>query len=370
MEARCRLFLRVLEAVTHAHRNLIVHRDLKPANIFVKSDGTPRLLDFGVAKLLGVRPGCRASTTLLAAIHPSICKPRAGQGFPVTTAVDIYSLGAVFYEMLVRRRAQSIKSPSTSEIERVVCHTHVPPPSTFAPGLDADLDNIVLMAMRKDPAGRYQSVDQFAEDVRRHLSGRAVLARQDSFWYRTRKFAARNRFQIAAAGLIFASLIAGLGFTLSEMRAAQSARRLAEAQRGVAQQESARAEAGFRQAEIARAGEARERLNAERRLSELIGIADKTLFDIHDAVARLPGATEARKVMVRTTLDYLESIEKENGLDDRLRLSLGAAYSRIAAIQGEPLHPNLGDIKGAQVNYRKAEVLLAPYTRAAKTTRK
>jgi tetratricopeptide (TPR) repeat protein len=368
VKARCRLFLRVLEAVAHAHRNLVVHGDLKPPNIFVKDDGTPRLLDFGVAKLLEPSPIGAASTTLLPRpLTPEYSSPEQIYGLPVTTAVDIYSLGAVFYEMLTGRRAQAMQSFSAGEIERVVCRTDVPPPSHLARGLDADLDNIVLMAMRKDPARRYQSVDQFAEDVRRYLSGRAVLARQDSFWYRTRKFAGRNRFQIAAAGLIFASLVTALGLTLAQMRVAQSARQTAEAERTIAQRERARAEAGFRQAETARAqaetasaAEALQRRNAERRLTELIGIADKTLFDIHDAVARLPGAVEARQVMVKTTIEYLESIQRENGLDDRLRLSLGTAYSRIAAIQGEPLHPSLGDAKGAQVSYRKAEALLAP----------
>ena len=372
---RCRLFLRVLEAVAHAHRNLVVHRDLKPANIFVKSDETPRLLDFGVAKLLEADAAATVSTTFFQRpLTPEYASPEQVYGLPVTTAVDIYALGAIFFEMLTGHRAQSMRSPSPSEIERVVCHTDVSPPSLFAPGLDADLDNIVLMAMRKDPSRRYRSVDELAEDVRRYLNGRPVLARQDSFWYRTRKFAARNRLQIAAAGLIFAGLVAALAITLAQMRVAQSARQTAETQRGVAQsalqtaeaqravaqQERARAEAGFRQAETARADEALQRRNAEQRLTQLIGIADKTLFDIHDVVARLPGATEAMQMMVKTTLEYLESIQKENGLDDRLRLSLGAAYTRIAAIQGEPLHPSLGDVKGAEVNYKKAEALLAP----------
>jgi tetratricopeptide (TPR) repeat protein len=365
-EACCRLFLRVLDAVAHAHRNLVVHRDLKPANIFVKSDGTPKLLDFGVAKLLE-GDAAAAVTSLDRPFTPQYACPEQVRGFPVTTAVDIYALGAILYEMLTNRRAQAIESLSPSEIERVVCHTEVPRPSLSAPGLDADLDNIVLMAMRKEPARRYQSVDQLAEDVRRYLDGRAILARQDSLWYRTRKFARRNRFQIAAAALIFISLVAALVVTLAQTRAAQSAQRAADLQRRVsdkerarAEQEKTRAEAGFRQAEVARADEAQQRLHAEKSLTQLIGIADKTLFDIHDAVARLPGATEARRVMVKTTLDYLESIQKENGLDDRLRLALGAGYSRIAAIQGEPLRPSLGDAAGALVSYRKAEAMLEP----------
>lgn len=368
IKARCRLFLRVLEAVAHAHRNLVVHRDLKPANIFVKSDENPKLLDFGVAKLLAADAGAGVTLTVLnRPFTPEYASPEQVQGFPVTTAVDIYSLGAVFYEMLTGLRAQRIESVSPSEIERVVCHTEVTRPSLLAPGLDADLDNIVLMAMRKEPARRYQSVDQFADDIHRYLSGRAVMARQDSFWYRTRKFVGRNRFQISGVALIFASLVAALVVTLAQARVAQSARRVAEEQRGVsdqertrAERERARAEAGFQQAVLARADEAQQRLHAEQSLTQLLNIADKALFDIHDVVARLPGAVEARQLMVKTTLDYLERIQKENGLDDRLRLALGAGYSRIAAIQGDPLNPSLGDVKGARDSYLKAEVLLAP----------
>ena len=365
-EARCNLFLRILEAVSHAHRNLVVHRDLKPANIFVKGDGSPKLLDFGVAKLLASEPGTGVTlASVMRPFTPEYASPEQVLGLPVTTAVDIYALGAVFYEMLTGERAQKIASRSPAELERIVCRTEAMPPSTVARGLDRDLDNIVLMAMRKEPGRRYQSVDQFAEDVRRYLNGQAILARQDSFWYRTRKFARRNRYQLAGAALVFASLIAALGVTLAQTRAAEAAR-------GIAERERARAE-------LARSNEAQQRLEAARQrdvavvqraraeesVTALIGIADKTLLEIHDAVARLSGATEARQALVKTTLAYLENIEKEHGLDDRLRLSLAAGYSRIASVLGDPVRPSLGDVNGAQANYKKAEALLRPlYTRA------
>jgi eukaryotic-like serine/threonine-protein kinase len=373
IEARCRLFLRILEAVSHAHRNLVVHRDLKPANIFVKSDGSPKLLDFGVAKLLAAELGAGMTlASLMRPFTPEYASPEQVRGLAVTTAVDIYSLGAVFYEMLTGERAQRVDSHSPAEFERIICQTEIRPPSALAKSLDGDLDNIVLMAMRKEPERRYQSVDQFAEDVRRYLSGQAVLARQDSFWYRTRKFAGRNRYQLAGAALIFASLLGALSVTLAQTR-------VAEAARGVAERERARAEAEYRKAELARANEAQQRLeaarqrdeavlqraSAEQSVTQLIGIADKTLLEIHDAVARLSGATEARQALVKTTLRYLEDIQKEHGLDDRLRVSLAAGYSRIAAVLGDPRHPSLGDVKGAELNYRKAEDLLRPlYARA------
>jgi serine/threonine protein kinase len=358
---RCLLFLGILEAVAHAHRNLVVHRDLKPANIFVTSDGSPKLLDFGVAKLLAEDSGPGVTAASPARIFtPEYASPEQVHGLPVTTAADIYSLGAVLYELLTGKYAQPIATLTPSEVERVICRTEVTRPSLVAPGLDSDLDNIVLMAMRKEPERRYQSVDRLAEDIRAHLSGRPVLARQDSFWYRARKFVRRNRKEMTAVALIFASLVAALGISLYQAREAKSARRAAET--------------GFQQAELARAAESQQRLDAnrqrdqavveraraEQRLTQLFNLADKTLFDIHDAVAKLAGSTEARQVLVRTTLDYLETIEKDHGLDDRMRLALGGGYTRIAAIQGDPTRPSLGDFEGARRSYQKAEALLAP----------
>ena len=373
-KAICDLFLRILEAVAHAHRNLVVHRDLKPGNILVTAEGIPKLLDFGVAKLL--REGADAGATVAAVrtYTPEYASPEQVRGQAVTTATDIYSLGAVLHELLTGERAQKIASSDHAEVERVVCETEVRRPSLVRKGIDSDLDNIVLMAMRKAPERRYRSADQMAEDIRRYLHGRPIAARRDSFVYRAGKFIGRNRLAVTAAALVFASLVAGVAASLYQARLAVAARRVAETQRQVAERERARAEAGFRQAEAARSAESRQRLEADRqrdeanrergladrRLGQLLDIADKTLFGIHDVVARLPGATEARKTLARTTLDYLESIQKQNGLDDRLRLSLAAGYSRIAAILGDDAHPSLGDFEGARLSYLKAEALMAP----------
>jgi tetratricopeptide (TPR) repeat protein len=317
---RCRLFLKVCEAVSHAHRNLVVHRDLKPGNIFVAPDGTPKLLDFGVAKLLTPDADPHLTVTGMQArlITPQYASPEQVMGRPVTTTTDVYSLGGVFYELLTGSCAQELDSTSPEEIERIICLQEVPPPSAAKPGVPADLDNIVMMAMRKDPARRYQSVDQFADDIRRYLCGRAVLARKDSIAYRAGKFIRRNRLMIAAASLVVASLVGGIVIATSQAR------------------------------------------RAERRLTEMVELANRSLFDVHSAIERLPGATDARREIVRTTLAFLENLSKDVGRDDGVRLSLATAYWRLGDVQGYADKPNLGDMQGALLSYKKSAELLEP----------
>jgi tetratricopeptide (TPR) repeat protein len=317
---RCRLFLKVCEAVSHAHRNLVIHRDLKPGNIFVAPDGTPKLLDFGVAKLLVPDADPQLTVTGMQSrlLTPQYASPEQVMGRPVNTATDVYSLGSVFYELLTGSCAQHLDSTSPEEIERVICIQEVAPPSATKPGVPADLDNIVMMAMRKDPARRYQSVDQFADDIRRYLAGRPVLARKDSLAYRAGKFIRRNRLMIAAAAIVVASLVGGIVIATSQRR------------------------------------------RAERRLGEMVELANRSLFDVHSAIERLPGATGARREIVKTTLAFLEHLSQDVGRDDGLRLSLATAYWRLGDVQGYVHKPNLGDMKGALLSYKKSAELLEP----------
>jgi serine/threonine protein kinase/tetratricopeptide (TPR) repeat protein len=317
---RCRLFLKVCEAVAHAHRNLVVHRDLKPGNIFVTPDGTPKLLDFGVAKLIApdADPQLTVTGMRTALLTPQYASPEQVMGRPVNTSSDVYSLGAVLYELLTGACAQHLDSTSPEEIERVICLREVPPPSSVTPGLPRDLDNIVMMAMRKDPDRRYSSVDQFAADIQRYLDGRPVLARKDSLAYRTGKFVRRNRLMIAAAALVAASLVGGIFIAVSQARRAQ------------------------------------------RRLTEMVELANRSLFDVHSAIERLPGAMDARREIVKTTLAYLESLSKDAGQDDDLRLSMATAYWRLGDIQGYADKPNLGDLKGALASFTRSAELLQP----------
>jgi len=387
VEERCRLFLKVCEAVSYAHRNLVVHRDLKPGNILIAAEGSPKLLDFGVAKLLAADsdPSVTAAGPVLT---PDYASPEQVLGQPITTAADIYSLGAILYELLSCARPHRLGSGTPAEIQRAVCDTQIPRPSAAVDPrlpnaarlrrrLGGDLDNIVMMALRKEPERRYSSVDRFADDIRRHLAGRPVRARQNSVAYRARKFLQRRRFEVAGGAMVVASLVVGIVMALSQGRqaeiarqAAESQRKVAEVQRTVAERERARAEAArlseavqHRIADEQRDRAVRETARAEQRLTELLDLADRTLFNIHDAIAKLPGAVEARQRIVRTTLDYLQSLEKTDGLNDRMRLVLSAAYLKIGAAQGDPDHPSLQDSEGALRSYHKAEAVLTPLYR-------
>jgi eukaryotic-like serine/threonine-protein kinase len=372
--ARCELFLRILEAVSYAHRNLVVHRDIKPGNIFVTADGTPKLLDFGVAKVIGGIDGSRTMTALGRPFTPEYASPEQVLGAAVTTSTDIYSLGAVLYELLTDCRAQPIETLTPSEIERVVCSAEPRRPSQIAPSVDADLDNIVMMAMRKEPDRRYQSADQFADDIRRYLDKRPVLARQDSMVYRLRKFVVRNRLEIAMGSLVFLGLATALVISLRQTHRAREALIVAEVQRLTAMHERTRAESEAKSAEAARTAEAAQRAISEEqrdvaqretaiageRVSDLFELANRTLFDVHDSVAKLTGSIDTRKQIVKTTLEYLEHLREENGLDDRMRLALAGAYYKVAEIQGSYYFPSLQDFDGAQASLKTAARIIDP----------
>jgi tetratricopeptide (TPR) repeat protein len=319
IEARCRLFLKICEAVSHAHRNLVVHRDLKPGNIFVTADGTPKLLDFGVAKLLSAGEANATATMLMRPFTPEYASPEQVRGMAVTTSTDVYSLGTILYELFTGQRAQQITTTTPLEIDRAVCEVEVARPSLKAKGLDADLDNIVLMAMRKEPERRYASVDQLAEDIRRHLNGRPVLARQDSFGYRWRKFVRRNRTAVGAAVLLIVVLVAGA--TAAALEAARANR---------------------------------EKAAANRRFEQVRQLAGKFLLDFHDSIAGLPGSTTARKMVVETGLQYYDTLVKEAQGNRDLLEEIARGYDRLGDVQGNPYYANLGDSAGALASYRKS----------------
>lgn len=242
VDARLRLFLDVCRAVHFAHRNLVVHRDLKPSNILVTEGGEVKLLDFGVAKLLEGGPAELATRTGLLLLTPEYASPEQVRGGGITTATDVYALGLLLSEILTGRRAQPVADFSPIGIARAVCEeTPVPPsaavPEPLARRLRGDLDTIVATALHKDPARRYASAERLADDVLRHLEGRPIQARADSFGYRTGKLLRRHRLAAVASAAVLAALLVGLLFAMSGLvrarRAEAEARREAETARQV-----------------------------------------------------------------------------------------------------------------------------------------
>jgi len=238
--ARLALFRDVCDAVRYAHQSLVVHRDLKPSNILVTHQGQVKLLDFGIAKLLedgregmvgGGAVESPATRTEMRVMTPEYAAPEQVRGEPVTTATDVYALGAVLYELLTHQRAHRFDRQTPAEVERVICGTEPTRPSQIVEGLRrkelrGDLDTIVLKALEKDPLRRYPSAEALLEDLRRFQGGLPIAARPDSLDYRARKFLRRHRAGVAAGGALLLALLGGLATTLwqAEAKAREAAK--------------------------------------------------------------------------------------------------------------------------------------------------
>ena len=349
LEERLGLFETICAAVEYAHRNLVVHRDIKPSNILVAEDGTPKLLDFGIAKLLdpdGVA-GDRTAT-VMRVLTPDYASPEQVRGGAITTATDIYSLGIVLYQLLSGSRPYHVESGEVGELLRVVCERDPERPSTAAAAatsepesvsesavlprhLRGDLDAIVMKAIRKEPERRYGSVGELADDIRRHLDAQPVRARRGTLSYRTGKFVRRHRLGLVAAAVVAVALAGGVVATLREARRA----RVAEAR-------------------------------ARRRFEDVRKLANSFLFEFHDAIRGLPGATAARALLVKRGLEYLDGLAQESAGDRGLRRELSEAYQKVGDVAGNPYQENLGDMKAAVDSYAKAIALLEPIVASGK----
>jgi tetratricopeptide (TPR) repeat protein len=294
MRERLKLFLRVCEGVSHAHRHLIIHRDLKPSNILVNAAGQPKLLDFGIAKLVN-EPG-DVTQTAEQLLTPDYASPEQMRGEAQSTATDVYSLGAVLYQLLTGAAPRE----HSREIGKV------------NPEIPTDLDFVVRKALRPEPEERYVSVDEFASDVRAVLERRPVQARGDDVWYRMRRRLRRYWMPMAAGIAATACLSAGLWVAN------------------------------------------RERAIAQRRFADVRQLANK-FFEIEYETRKLAGGTKASQMIVDTSLQYLRRLEADLHGDPGLALEMGNAYLRVARVQGIPTGRNLGQMDQAEQNLGAAE---------------
>ena len=369
IDEKLKLFREICAAVQYAHQNLVIHRDLKPKNILVTADGTPKLLDFGIGKILTPETTEEelGTATQLGMMTPAYASPEQIRGARIGTASDIYSLGVVLYELLTGQKPYKISSKSQIEIEKAVLEAEPLKPSAVSspksqvpsskslipsfkfqvPGsrskelnpkskiqnpksLRGDLDTIILKALRKEVAERYVSVGQFSEDIRRYLEGVPILARPHTFSYRAAKFIMRNRVGVTAATLVFLALLVGITVAVWQAWRADEQRAL-----------------------------------AEKRFAEVRQLANSVVFKYHDAIADLQGSTAVREMLVRDALHYLDALSQDAGNDSEFKKELALAYHKMGDVQGKAYAANIGDTEGALNSYRKAAALLEETVAAA-----
>jgi serine/threonine protein kinase len=347
LDERLESFCRICAAVAYAHQNLIVHRDLKPSNILVTGRGEPKLLDFGISKILTSDDDEQTGTaTAFGLLTPKYAAPEQFRGEPATTATDVYSLGVILYELLTGNLPFDLQKRRVDEIAKIICESEPRQPSSVSskitvssePSVESsnhtdsnrklttnpksqirnpkllrgDLDNIILKALRKEPAQRYSSVEQLAEDIRRYRAGVPVSARPITFAYRASKFIQRNQIAVLAAIFILLTLTGGIAATVWQKRRAE------------------------RRYEIAR------------------GLANNVLFKYNDELRNLPGSTRVREMLVKDAIDYLSRLQEDSAGDDNLRREIALAYFRVGSIQSSLYDNSADNAANALESYARA----------------
>ena len=325
------LFLKICGAVAYLHANLVVHRDLKPANILVTGQGEPKLLDFGIAKMMD---DLESTITSLRVLTPEYASPEQVAGKGVSTATDIYSLGAVLYKVLTGSSPHRLSPDLAPAVASAA--GQIPSPASLVPSVKRDLEVIVMKALRTESHERYATIQHFAEDLENYLESRPVRARHGDAWYRTRKFLRRHWLPVTASTLAAASLAAGI--------------LVANHQRVIAQ----------------------------RRFDDVHVLANVFLWDFEHSIRDVPGTLGARHLVASTGQKYLKKLAAESRYDPALDREIAEAYERLADIEASirsgggrtpgdiesllqslEIHRRLGDHRSANPALRRKYIEMA-----------
>jgi hypothetical protein len=342
VRGRLALFRQVCAAVQYAHQMLIVHRDLKPGNILVTVDGSVKLVDFGIAKPLesSGEPWEKVTITGMRPMTPDYASPEQITGGAISTLTDVFSLGVILYELLSGRLPTVRASENPQAFVVSLCRDEPSRPSVAVAETDRDLsrqlkgdiDTIVMRALEKEPARRYQSVEQVNDDVRRYLEGLPVLAQGDTLWYRGRKFLRRHRAGVGAAAAVFVTLVAGIIATSVSARTARLERARAERQSRIAEERRSEAQGARAQAEQEAREAQAQRQNAERRLEAMSQMAQK-FISLYNTVQKNEAGDDLTAEVAERTRDSLGLVLKEGVRDASLAAGLASMTESLSSYQ-------------------------------------
>lgn len=351
--ARVRLARQILDGLQHAHSHLVVHRDLKPGNILCTAGGVPKLLDFGIARLVEDTGEPARTETLYRALSIDYASPEQIRGEPVSTSSDIYSFALVLYEILTGERPRAWSRRPIGDILTEADDFRLP----AHPALPADLRAILAKASEPEPALRYRTANEFSADLGRFLDGRPVEARAAGLRYHAARYLRRHAVAVSAGALALAGILAAAGVALYQAREAESQRLLA-----VARQRDA--EAAAREAELANArtqaalAEAREqRKAADDRREDLLRLSYSFVDETYREIANLPGATELRAKLLARTLEHLERLEASSSDEPALLYIFIEALGSLSDTYGGA-NANLGDREKAATLLRRRAALI------------